>query len=172
MDPTFISFLNAKHKSIAVSSKSKKVEYHTKVEEINVTILKDIDEAIELAHLLTYANRPSASQLHITIILARDSSLYAITSFINSTTNSSTDPFIPKLPPQPRLLFPPITSSTISISSPFDFLKTSSSFPSTSNIIYNSSTIISSTTPRSSTLPPSQAKLQSMAARYAPLVLP
>ena len=58
LDPNFISFLNAKHKSIAVSSK--KAEYQTKVEEINVTILKDIDEAIELAHLLTNANIPPA----------------------------------------------------------------------------------------------------------------
>ena len=108
--------MNAKQKSITVSSKSKKAKYQTKVEEINITILKDIDEAIELTHLLTYANRPSASQLHTTRIPARDSSLYVVTSFTNSTTNSSTDPFIPKIPLQPKVLFPPITSSTISIS--------------------------------------------------------
>ena len=32
LDPAFISFLNAKQKSIAISSKSKKAEYQTKVE--------------------------------------------------------------------------------------------------------------------------------------------
>ena len=111
LDPDFISFLNAKQKSIAVNSKFKKAEYQTKVEEINVTILKDIDEAIELAHLLTYAKKPSVSQLHTTIIPSRDSFLYVVTSFINSTTSSSTDPFIPKLPDPGGYLWSPTYST-------------------------------------------------------------
>ena len=49
LDPVFISFLNTKHKNITVNSKWKKVQDQTKIEEINVTILKDIDGAIKLA---------------------------------------------------------------------------------------------------------------------------
>ena len=61
LDLVFISFLEEKQKNIIVESKSKKVEHQTKIEEINVTILKDIDEAIKLAHLLTYINKPPVS---------------------------------------------------------------------------------------------------------------
>ena len=64
--------MNTKHKNITVNSKSKKAQDQTKIEEINVTILKDIDEAIELAQLLTYANKTPVSQLHTTIIPAKD----------------------------------------------------------------------------------------------------
>ena len=59
LDIVFISFLETKQKNITVESKSKKVEYQTKIEEINATILKDIDEAIELAQVLAYTTKPS-----------------------------------------------------------------------------------------------------------------
>ena len=183
LEPLFISFLKTKQKYITIESKSKKVEYQTKIEELNTTILKDIDEAIELAQLLAYITKNLVSQLYITIIPAVDSSLYAATSYIASNTTTSIDPFIPKLHLRPRVLFPPLTSSTISTSSYFDFSNTSFSFPSSSTYIpvsfpststtaFSSSAITSSSAPSTSILPPSQAKLQAMAARYGPLVLP
>lgn len=180
LEPDFVSFLNTKHKIITSRSKSKKIEYQTKIEEINVTILKDIEEAIELAKFLTYANKPPVSQLHTTIITVSDSSLYVVTSYTNTTPNSSIDSFIPRLPLQPRIIFPP---STIPTHLPFDFANSSFSFPSssthitipipsTSGIVFSSSSIISSTAPSYSTRALSQTKLLAMDARYAPLVLP
>ena len=61
LDPVFISFLNTKQKYITADFKTHKVQDQTKIEQLNLTILKDIDEAIELAQFLTYANKPLVS---------------------------------------------------------------------------------------------------------------
>ena len=78
IDHVFLSFLNAKQKNISVGTKSNKSEYQNTVEKINVSLIKDIDEAIELAYLLSYI-KPPVSQLHTTIIPTTDSSLYVVT---------------------------------------------------------------------------------------------
>ena len=85
LDPIFISFLEAKHKTITADSELKKVKQQGKLEEINATILKEIDEAIELAQLLPYTSKPSIPHSNTT------------TSSIVSTTSQSTDPFSPRL---------------------------------------------------------------------------
>ena len=94
IDTVFISFLETKQENIVVDSELKKVKNRDKIEEINATILKEIDEAIELAQLLAYTYKPSFPHLDITI------------SSIVPTTIQSTDPFIPRLPLQPTILFP------------------------------------------------------------------
>ena len=97
IDLVFLSFFNAKQKNISVGAKSNKSEYQNTVEKINVSLIKDINEAIELAHLLSYI-KPPVSQLHTTIIPTTDSSLYVVTSCIDTTSSSSTDHFIPRFP--------------------------------------------------------------------------
>ena len=53
IDPVFTSSLNAKQKIISARIKSDKSESQNQVERINVTLIKDIDQAIQLAHLLS-----------------------------------------------------------------------------------------------------------------------
>ena len=97
IDPAFTSFVNEKHKIISARIKLDKYESQSQVERINVTLIKDIDEAIKLAHLLSYI-KPPVSQLHTTIIPTSDSTLYVVKSFLDSTASSSIEPFFPKLP--------------------------------------------------------------------------
>ena len=84
LDPVFIQFLEEKWKNITVDFELKKLRNQDKLEEINAIILKEIDEAIELAQLLAYTCKLSIPHLDTT------------TSSIISTTIQSTDPFVPR----------------------------------------------------------------------------
>ena len=53
--------METKQENIAGYSQLKKVKNQDKLEEINATILKEIDEAIELAQFLAYTSKPSIS---------------------------------------------------------------------------------------------------------------
>ena len=88
IDLVFTSFLKAKQNIISAKRKSDKSKSQSQIERINVTLIKGIDEAIKLAHLLSYI-KPLVSQLHII--------LYVVTSFLDSTISSSIEQFIPKL---------------------------------------------------------------------------
>lgn len=99
-------------------------------------------------------------------------------SYPQSTASSSTKPFIPKFPVQPRIVFPSSTTTA-----PTSFISTSyifpshttyfsSPFPSSSSRAFNTSNVITSTILATTTVPLSLEKIQAMAARYDPLVLP
>ena len=47
IDPVFTSFLKAKQNIISAKRKSDKFESQSQIERINVTLIKDIDEAIK-----------------------------------------------------------------------------------------------------------------------------
>ena len=162
----------------------------------------EIDEAylqhsVALTTLSGYTPKPSTIHLDTNLLESVGSSLFTTTSSIISTTLHSTDSFFPKQPFQPRILFPSSTTSSSSPSISAAFSNTSFSFPRTSSSIPTSFSSISTTfsstssyipissasalttsassssySPSTSNLPPSQARIQAMAARYAPLVLP
>ena len=93
IDHVFTSFLKTKQNIISAKRKSDKSETQSQVERINVTQIKDVDEAVKLAHFLSHF-KPPVSQLHTIIIPAVDSTLYVVTSFLDSTVRPSTKPFI------------------------------------------------------------------------------
>jgi len=161
IDSVFIQFIESKKNTIHPDIDQHVLDTFDKLDPLTSNLIRHIDEAyfqqsVELVVLIATTAKPSTIPSEPV-----NSYLFSTTSSIISTTLHSTESFIPKLPLQPRVLFP---SPNISSSSS----STSATYSSTSSSSISPSSSSSSTT----TLPPSQARILAMVARYAPLTLP